>query len=352
VNDWGLVEKETLDLITPPVDLVNQTPSIPDEDNKINQALPTERTLVSPNDDVEEAICIALSCDGNILALATENAMIWLWSLFDTTWKREPLRLEEFTWANALAFSPVSDNILASALRDTTVALWDINTQACLKVLEGHKDAVLALAYSPNGEMLASTSYDKTIILWNTADGRRLATLKDHSYRVTAVAFSSDGSVLATGSFGGTIILYSMSTMRPIQSVVEHPRAIKSFAFSEVSNMLVSADAFYVTISWSILEGRDPLMVITQKTDRYSVRPHASQVFSVAFSADSKFLALGTSAPSIGLWNNDTSEQILELEVQESIVRCLAFSPVDESIVVSALEDGSVRLWNLGNIKA
>lgn len=44
--------------------------------------------------------------------------------------------------------------------------VWDINTLECVRVLEGHAEAVLALAVSPSG-CLVSGSYDSTVRFWD-----------------------------------------------------------------------------------------------------------------------------------------------------------------------------------------
>ena len=49
---------------------------------------------------------------------------------------------------------------------DNTIKIWDANTGACLKTLEGHTDEVYSVAYSPDGTKIISCSYDTTIKIW------------------------------------------------------------------------------------------------------------------------------------------------------------------------------------------
>jgi WD40 repeat protein len=63
-------------------------------------------------------------------------------------------------------------------------------------VLNGHKDAVNAVVFSPDGTLLATTSKDKTVRLWDVATRKELASLGGHDQWVWAVAFSPDGKLL------------------------------------------------------------------------------------------------------------------------------------------------------------
>src|SRR5258705_2632345 len=75
--------------------------------------------------------------------------------------------------------------------------LWD--------TLQGHTQAVVSVAYSPDGKTLASASYDGTLKLWDVTTGKERATLEGHTGCVGSVAFSSNGKTLASAIMGSPI---------------------------------------------------------------------------------------------------------------------------------------------------
>ena len=56
--------------------------------------------------------------------------------------------------------------MVASGSFDRTVRLWDVETGACVRTLEGHDHIVNSVSFSPDGRMVASCSFDRTVRLW------------------------------------------------------------------------------------------------------------------------------------------------------------------------------------------
>ncbi|ABA24452.1 serine/threonine protein kinase with WD40 repeats [Trichormus variabilis ATCC 29413] len=81
-------------------------------------------------------------------------------------------------------------------------------------------------------------------------------------------------------------------------------------------------------------------------TQPYTLKGHASDVNSVAFSPNGEFLASGSDDKTIKVWNLKTKQKIHTLPGHSGWVWAIAFSP-DGKTLVSAGADKTIKLWNL-----
>ncbi|MEQ1608674.1 MAG: TIR domain-containing protein [Hyphomonadaceae bacterium] len=192
----------------------------------------------------------------------------------------------------AVAFSPDGTR-LATAGDDKTARLWDAKTGAPLALSKGHEQTVIAVAFSPDGTRLATASGDKTARLWDAKTGTELAVLKGHEQTVIAVAFSPDGTRLATASVDATARLWDAKTGAPLAVLKGHEGFVTAVAFSPDGTRLATAGDDKTARLWDAKTGA-PLAVF---------KGHEQAITAVAFSPDGTRLATAGDDATARLWD-------------------------------------------------
>ncbi len=201
--------------------------------------------------------------------------------------------------------------------------------------LEGHRDRVESLAFSPDGSILASGSSDDAARLWDVAGREQLATLRQAG-RIKSVSISPDGKTLASSSDDHTVKLWDLIERELISVLRGHKSPVNGVAFSPDGNLLASASDDHSVRLWDVAE----------REHTATLEGHASPVNGVAFSPDGNLLASASNDHSVRLWDVAEREQTAMLEGHASPVNGVAFSP-DGNLLASASDDHSVRLWDI-----
>jgi WD40 repeat protein/MinD-like ATPase involved in chromosome partitioning or flagellar assembly len=133
----------------------------------------------------------------------------------DPTPTPDPITLTGFNDAVvSVAFGPDGRTLATGS--GLTVSMWDISDPTRPRQvgapIAGHYAFVTAVAFSPNGRTLASSSADNTVLLWDVTDPahptRLGQPLTGASASITCVAFSANGRSVAGGSADLSLLLW------------------------------------------------------------------------------------------------------------------------------------------------
>jgi WD40 repeat protein len=102
---------------------------------------------------------------------------------------------------------------------DRVIRIWEVATGNLMQTLSGHKECVVAVAFSPDGILLATG--DQTIgvpgvvKIWDIASGQEKKSLSGHKLGITTVGFSNDGKLLAAGGLDRSIKVWEADEFKP-----------------------------------------------------------------------------------------------------------------------------------------
>jgi transducin (beta)-like 1 len=194
-----------------------------------------------------------------------------------------------------------SGRYLLSGSVDSTCVIWDAAKGEMLQHFRFHKEPTLDVDWRDE-DSFASCSTDKTIYVCKLHQQSWLQRFQGHSDEVNAIKWDPAGQVLASCSDDKTAKLWSMSQAGCVRDLTEHTKEIYTIKWSPTGPSSANTDAKLVLASASF-DATIRLWDAKTGACLHVLSKHTEPVYSVAFSANGRYLASGSFDRSLHIWD-------------------------------------------------
>uniref|UniRef100_A0A7N2KNB0 Uncharacterized protein n=1 Tax=Quercus lobata TaxID=97700 RepID=A0A7N2KNB0_QUELO len=157
-----------------------------------------------------ELNCVKWDPTGSLLASCSDDITAKIWSMKQERYvhdlKDHAKEIYIIRWSptGPGTSNPNHQLLLASASFDSTVKLWDVELGKLLYSLNGHRDPVYSVAFSPNGEYLAGGSLDKSMHIWSLKENKIVKTYTSNG-GIFEVCWNKEGDKIAACFANNTV---------------------------------------------------------------------------------------------------------------------------------------------------
>ena len=298
---------------------------------------------------------IAASTDGRLVAAGDSAAAeVQLLVAHDPHAAPEPtgtIALDDPTLEiYALALTP-DGQVLAVGDTAARVSLWDVSDPGAPSVLveelRGPEGPIQQLAFSPDGSEVVAVGLGDGAFRWSVTDPATpepLPPLPTDDITWSA-AYHPDGGLLAVGDERGRVTLWDLAATDPPEPVAvlqATDRSILSLDLSPDGALLVAGSRAGGVYAWDLTTASDPQPVTIPDAD------FDSWINALAFTDDGAHLAVGSSDGQLRLWERE-GWRLLGALRHPAALTSVTFT-ADPDRLLTGAADGTTRRWELAQI--
>jgi serine/threonine protein kinase len=274
---------------------------------------------------------------------------------------REIRRFEghsDIVWS--VAFSPDGNRALTgSGMRqedgkwlrgeDRSVRLWEVETGRLLRKFDAG-ERVLSVGFAGQGRTALASRYSHVALRWDLGTGEALPSLTGEPFRpFDRTAYSQDGRLALSAGQDAVLRLWDVDSGQQTAHFAGPPEVVHCMVLSPDSRLAATAGGGqFVDRDKGPQRARDfsvRIWDLEARTELRRLEGHRAFVWSVAFSADGRWLLSGGADKLVQLWEVQTGKPIRRFDPPHSIL-ALAFSP-DGRRALSGSSDTFVRLLDV-----
>jgi WD40 repeat protein len=163
---------------------------------------------LNPMKRSEHVSAVSYSPGAKMIASGVQDMQIVIW---DAKTGKRLSKIELKERVQSLAWTSENKLIVGSF---GSIRIFDTATWQCIADLVGPPGTpvgdVVSLTLFQNDRFLASTSYDTTVRLWDLDTNREVSPPLQHEAGVTCAAFSADGKLLSTACYDGNAYVWDI----------------------------------------------------------------------------------------------------------------------------------------------
>ncbi|XP_042222099.1 WD repeat-containing protein 3-like [Homarus americanus] len=184
---------------------------------------------------------------------ACQHVLIW-----DTRRAIKVLTLDAGVCASVTVVEPrppssgsLDNTHIAVGYSDGSVAVFDLRVGQPLK-FNGHRSAVSALSWDPQGMRVASGSNDGEIVIWDVVSERGMVRLKGHKGKITRLRFLLNHNVIVSSCRDSFIKFWDVDVNHCFRTLTGHRAEVWDFVLLKNDTRLVSGSSDAELRVWSL----------------------------------------------------------------------------------------------------
>jgi WD40 repeat protein len=304
------------------------------------------------------------SPDGILVASASDDKRVRLWDVGTGKLQHVLEGFSDYVYSVVISRSGPHERSLLAAFESSEIRVWELYTGRLIRVVADFADAAqttepvekvghvvdkVGNKYKRRDERIALRNEDEDGQEDEEANAKESMDHKSRQqFNVASISITQDGKKLAAAT-GSKVTVWDIPEFNCTQwEDDEISIDLNCVIFSPNDNLLASSSHSQITI-WSATTGK-----VTRRFPTIAYSPfhditqwsagHSQNIYGLAFSPDSRFLASGSDDHTARIWDVETGTTMAVLRYHKTYVNSVSFSS-DGVYLATGSSDHTICIW-------